>query len=64
MDADKVQNICRDKHCLHLEQQMIDHVLQKLAAGEESILVIGCDARTGVPRRLEVPKGQLVSHTT
>ena len=54
MDGDQIHNVCRDKMCLHLEQQMVDHVLEQLAAGQESIPVIGCDARTGVPRRVDL----------
>ena len=59
MDGQQLQNLCRDKMCLHLEQQMIDHVLTRLKAGETSIPVIGCDARTGVPRRLDLAQSQL-----
>lgn len=59
MDGEQISNLCRDRMCLHLERQMIEHVLEKLAAGQESIPVIGCDARTGVPRRIALSQSQL-----
>jgi hypothetical protein len=59
VDGEQLQNVCRDKICLHLERQMVDHVLEQLSAGRESIPVIGCDARTGVPRRVDLTQSQL-----
>jgi hypothetical protein len=56
---EQLQNLCRDRMCLHLEREMVAHVLAKLNDGAERIPVIGCDARTGVPVRLELPPSQL-----
>jgi hypothetical protein len=58
---EQLQNLCRDQMCLHLEQEMIAHVLAKLSDGAERIPVIGCDARTGVPVRQELMSPDLRS---
>jgi hypothetical protein len=56
---EQLQNLCRDRMCLHLEQEMVAHVLAKLNDGAEQIPVIGCDARTGVPVRQDLSAAQL-----
>ena len=61
MTDEQLQNLCRDQMCLHLEQEMIAHVLAKLSDGAERIPVIGSDARTGVPMRQELLSPELLS---
>jgi hypothetical protein len=57
---EQLQNLCRDRMCLHLEREMIAHVLAKLdGGGAERIPVIGCDARTGVPVRRDLSPPEL-----
>ena len=59
MTDEQLQNLCRDRMCLHLEQEMVAHVMAKLSDGAERIPVIGCDARTGVPVRQDLSRDQL-----
>jgi len=56
---EQLQNLCRDRMCLHLEREMIAYVMAKLDDGAEQIPVIGCDARTGIPVRQELSPGLL-----
>ena len=59
MTDEQLQNVCRDRMCLHLEREMIAHVLAKLSDGAERIAVIGSDARTGIPMRLDLSHAEL-----
>ena len=63
MDADEVAKLLLAKHSLRVRRAMSEYVLRHLnnRASDESIAVIGCDARTGVPLRMLVPLHTLTS---
>jgi hypothetical protein len=53
LPGDDLQTIVQKRLGLHIGPEMAKYLSQKLSAGN-SVPIIGCDARTGVPKAITI----------